>query len=1146
MVGTASGPYYNNGDPKQPSDWNHVSTSQTGDRLLQFEGIASNPAGIDGGGGGGPAEDDHGNSRGQATDLGPNASASGNLERGGDVDYFRVRVASAGTLRVETTGSTDTYGYLQNAGGGLLERDDDSGAGANFRISRRVSAGTHYVAVVGGPGRAATGAYRLSASFSDDGGGGGGPPSDDHGNSRDRATDLGPNASASGNLERGGDVDYFRVRVASAGTLRVETTGSTDTYGYLQNAGGGLLERDDDSGAGSNFRISRRVSAGTHYVAVVGGPERAATGAYRLSASFSAGGGGPPSDDHGNSRDRATDLGPNASASGNLERGGDVDYFRVRVASAGTLRVETTGSTDTYGYLQNAGGGLLARDDDSGAGANFRISRRVSAGTHYVAVVGGPERAATGAYRLSASFSADGGGGGGPAEDDHGNSRGQATALAPNAAARGSLERRGDVDYFRIRVAEAGTLRVRTTGSTDTFGYLQNAGGAQLGRDDDSGEGANFQISRRVSAGIHYVAVVGGPERAATGAYCLIAQFGDEAPELGCGGPGPGGMQPGSKFRDCPECPEMVVVPAGSFMMGSPPHEQGRGEDEGPVREVRIGAPFAAGVYELTFDEWDACVADGGCGGHRPGDEGWGRGRRPAINISWRDAQLYVEWLSGRTGESYRLLSEAEWEYAARAGTATPFHTGSGIATDQANHGSFQGKTVPAGSFEANAFGLHDMHGNVWEWVQDCWNDSYAGAPGDGGARESGDCSSRVLRGGFWGSASVHLRSANRYRFAAAGRDDSKGFRVARSLAVAGGGPAAGAAIPDQPSLVAGRDATIDLSRHFTDDQTLSYEARSSDAEVVRVSVTGSVLTLMPVSEGRATVTVTARDPDGNAATQTFEVTVGGGGGPGPDPGPGPGSGGRAGEKFRDCDACPEMVVVPAGTFMMGAPESEVDSISRERPVHSVSVPSFAMGVHEVTFDEWDACVAEGGCGGYRLRDDGWGRGDRPVFRMSWDDAQRYVEWLSGKTGRAYRLPSESEWEYAARAGTRTPFHTGGTITPQQANYDGRVSYPSGDYDPNGLHREQTLPVGSFPANAFGLHDVHGNVREWVQDCWNDSYAGAPGDGGAWESGNCYFRVLRGGSWFDSPWHLRSAFRDGHRPSANRNRNYGFRVARTL
>ena len=247
--------------------------------------------------------------------------------------------------------------------------------------------------------------------------------------------------------------------------------------------------------------------------------------------------------------------------------------------------------------------------------------------------------------------------------------------------------------------------------------------------------------------------------------------------------------RPGDMFRDCPECPEMVVVPAGSFTMGSPSSEKGRDDNEGPVHRVRIPAPFAVGKYEVTFAEWDACVSAGGCGGYRPKDRGWGRGRRPVIFASWKDAKAYVGWLSEKTGKEYRLLSESEWEFAARAGTTTRYSWGNAIiGRNRANcrgcgsRWDFK-ETAPVGSFAANGFGLHDMHGNVYEWVEDCWNGSYAGAPSDGSAWESGDCSQRVLRGGSWYRLPRYLRAASRgwgdtgFRYYVSG-----GFRVARTL----------------------------------------------------------------------------------------------------------------------------------------------------------------------------------------------------------------------------------------------------------------------------------------------------------------------------------------------------------------------------
>ena len=246
--------------------------------------------------------------------------------------------------------------------------------------------------------------------------------------------------------------------------------------------------------------------------------------------------------------------------------------------------------------------------------------------------------------------------------------------------------------------------------------------------------------------------------------------------------------RPGTKFRDCPECPELVVVPSGSFMMGSPASEEGRRDNEGPVRRVTIAAPFAVGVYEVTFGEWDACVSAGGCDGYRPDDRGWGRGNRPVIDVSWDDARAYVAWLSRETGQGYRLLSESEWEYVARAGTSTRYWWGNDIGRNRANcdgcGSRWDGeRTAPVGSFSANGFGLHDVHGNVWEWVEDYVNESYSGAPTDGSAWELGSCFSRVLRGGSWFDYPGGLRSAGRDRRESVNRCNVAGFRVARTLA---------------------------------------------------------------------------------------------------------------------------------------------------------------------------------------------------------------------------------------------------------------------------------------------------------------------------------------------------------------------------
>ena len=557
----------------------------------------------------------------------------------------------------------------------------------------------------------------------------------------------------------------------------------------------------------------------------------------------------------------------------------------------------------------------------------------------------------------------------------------------------------------------------------------------------------------------------------------------------------PGGPEPGAVFRDCPDCPEMVVLPRGEFMMGVTPEELewytnepgGMNEIsdwETPRHRVRIENPFAVAKYEVTRSQYGRFMTmtgrstGGGCQFY---DGGWRREAsrtwrspgfeqsddHPVTCVSWDDAKAYVNWLSERTGFNYRLLSEAEWEYAARAGTATMRYWGHDWANkmackfanvvnrDSGEDNSFDcadgySLTAPVGSFRANAFGLHDVLGNLRELTEDCWNSNYKGALADGRAWRAGDCAGHVVRGGAWkdnvGSVTAWGR---RYEYAD-NQQISTGFRIARTL----------------PKL--------------------------SSAALTTPPKPGPSPALRPAAG------VYLRAP-------------------------------KPGTAFNDCADCPELVVVPAGSFRMGGPRG--DDGSGEKPVHKVAIARpLAVGKYEVTFDEWDRCVDEEGCLGYEPDDEGWGRGRRPVINVSWDDAQSYLTWLSAMTGKRYRLLSEAEWEYAARAGTTTNYHVGDTIYQGQGNFDNNAG---------------TVPVGQYPANAFGLHNIHGNVWEWTADCWHESYAGAPADGSAWLTGDCAKRVYRGGAWNAYPWVMRSAYRRelkiGHRGS-----NVGFRIAREL
>lgn len=279
-------------------------------------------------------------------------------------------------------------------------------------------------------------------------------------------------------------------------------------------------------------------------------------------------------------------------------------------------------------------------------------------------------------------------------------------------------------------------------------------------------------------------------------------------------------LEPGAEFQDCSDCPKMVVIPAGSFLMGSPDSEASRDSDEGPQRKVTIPRAFAVGKFEVTVDQFAAFVRETGrdmgsrCSVWSKSKRIWqirsGRnyrspgysqtGSHPAACVDWQDAKSYVSWLARKTGKPYRLLTEAEWEYATRAGTTTRFHFGArekdlcayANGADRSTSFDWRNKscsdgvgdtTAAVGTFKANAFGLHDLLGNVWEWVEDCWNQNYPGTPTDSSYLTTGNCNLRVLRGGSWNNGPGNLRSADRYGGDIVSPVNDTGFRVARTLA---------------------------------------------------------------------------------------------------------------------------------------------------------------------------------------------------------------------------------------------------------------------------------------------------------------------------------------------------------------------------
>ena len=271
----------------------------------------------------------------------------------------------------------------------------------------------------------------------------------------------------------------------------------------------------------------------------------------------------------------------------------------------------------------------------------------------------------------------------------------------------------------------------------------------------------------------------------------------------------------------------------------------------------------------------------------------------------------------------------------------------------------------------------------------------------------------------------------------------------------------------------------------------------------------------------------------------------------------------KVGQTFKECRNCPEMIVIPAGSFVMGSPATEANRRDNEAQQKVTFARPFAVGRTEITWDQWEACVRDRACDGMaieqalRTKEDGtpdtefvdWGRGTRPVVGVNWFDAQTYVGWLNRKTGAddAYRLLSDAEWEYVARAGTTTAYPWGEKIDHNYGNFGIEGPGLGGKADGRDTWLAQTAPVASFPANAFGVYDMHGNIFEWVEDCYEADRAHAPTDGSANKQGTCANRMFRSGSFISNPYMHRSAKRQAPYPSTRRGRNYlGFRVAKTL
>ena len=630
--------------------------------------------------------------------------------------------------------------------------------------------------------------------------------------------------------------------------------------------------------------------------------------------------------------------------------------------------------------------------------------------------------------------------------------------------------------------------------------------------------------------------------------------------------------------------PQMVRVEAGSFNMGSLPESMdSRGTDsERPRHLVNIPGPFAVSLHEITREEFKLFL-DSPTGAAISPHNMWNsptfyqQANHPAVYVTRNQARQYARWLSQKTGQEYRLLSESEWEYVARAGTTTRYHYGNEINTGDVNHVGIVGDTVAVdnANYSPNAWGLYHVHGNVWEWVEDCWHEDYdidndgdIDAPGDGSVWED-DCASRnnyVARGGSWRQLADNTRSASRTNFNRTTQQNDLGFRIARSFPITIISPA-----PDE-------SYTVFIEGHEADNRNII-----ETTVTVKIRVTGrtraameiqldpsnnslSVPSKLPPFRGRgmertASFVLSAKSPYAySETTMTIVVTDDSGNT-------------RQVRVAVETIPIPEMIRVSKGSFKMGAGSGDTQARLNEGPQHDVTIPNdFYVGKYEVTRGQYEAFIdstghrSSVGCDYFDAQLMRWERDlnsnwenprfeqddYHPVTCVTWDDTQAYLTWLRNKTGRqSYRLLSESEWEYVARAGTaqRYSFMTGensfGTnnISINNANY---TSSGKGDLN-------RTARVGNYSANRFGLHDVHGNVEEWVEDCWhedydtnNDGVIDAPTNGNAW-SNNCDVntsrRVLRGGSWFSDMTELRSSYRDWHGRLRKRN-TYGFRIAR--
>ena len=569
---------------------------------------------------------------------------------------------------------------------------------------------------------------------------------------------------------------------------------------------------------------------------------------------------------------------------------------------------------------------------------------------------------------------------------------------------------------------------------------------------------------------------------------------------------------------------DMVLIPAGEFMMGAKEEEKQASGDKYPQHKVRIAQPFFIGKYPVTQAQYEIIM------GNNP--SGFQGENRPVEQVSWEQAIEFCKKLSQLTGKKYSLPSEAQWEYAARAGTTTPFYFGETITSNLANYdgtytydkehkGEYRKQTTNVGIFPPNAFGLYDIHGNVWEWCEDTWHDNYEETPNDGKPWVSDDenlSDKVVLRGGSWYEYSIYCRVALRANGNRTNIDCSSGFRVCCLIE------------ENVDNLV---ETTIDASVIVNDHNVVSkYNYNSAfnqdENSLITTNLENSKIKIFNNNRGIDTRLLKIFEFETVTVNSKGEIIK---------------RENKQAQYFTEVlseNVSLDMVLIPAGEFMMGAGEEETGASDDEYPQHKVTMTQpFFMGKYPITQSQYEVIMGKNPS---RFQ----GK-NRPVERVSWEQALEFCEKLSKLTGKKYSLPSEAQWEYVARAGTRTPFYFGETITSDLANYDGNYTYAE---ESKGEYRKETTNVGIFPPNAFGLYDIHGNVWEWCQDIWHDNYQEAPDDGSAWLAVNREGKrnendtrktLYRGGSWGNNPNNCRVSYRT-YNVRSDIGSNFGFRV----